>query len=137
MNLSYIYTFSFINFIFTFIFNNNLFYIANIFSLFGFSIMIILYPRFFYNLYNEDSNIDLITYNFINFICHLLPIIVFYKNKNITDKTFIYLIIYLLIYYLIFRLKLSKIYPLSKLNLIILSIFIIVILYKEKNILIL
>ena len=137
MNLSYIYTFSFISLMFTFIFNNNIFYLANIISIFGFVIIIILYPTFFYNLYKDDFDVDLITYNLLNLFFHLLPIILFYKNKNITDTTFIYLIIYLLIYYLIFKSKFNEIYPLSEINLIIMCCFILFILfilyhYKEK-----
>ena len=131
-NISFIFfTFSFLSHILN-IFNynievNNALYLSNIISLFGFCIMIFFYPYFFYNNYNYLLNTDLITFNLICILIHIIPLYLF-KSKNKINKNNIDITIYntsiiLLIYYLLFNSILNRIYPFSDTKLIILIIF--------------
>jgi len=131
-NISFIFfTFSFLSHILN-IFNynievNNALYLSNIISLFGFCIMIFFYPYFFYNNYNYLLNTDLITFNLICILIHIIPLYLF-KSKNKINKNNIDITIYntsiiLLIYYLLFNSILDRIYPFSDTKLIILIIF--------------
>jgi hypothetical protein len=106
---------------------NNALYLSNIISLFGFCIMIFFYPYFFYNNYNYLLNTDLITFNLICILIHIIPLYLF-KSKNKINKNNIDITIYntsiiLLIYYLLFNSILNRIYPFSDTKLIILIIF--------------
>ena len=131
-NISFIFfTFSFLSHILN-IFNynievNNALYLSNIISLFGFCIMIFFNPYFFYNNYNYLLNTDLITFNLICILIHIIPLYLF-KSKNKINKNNIDITIYntsiiLLIYYLLFNSILNRIYPFSDTKLIILIIF--------------
>jgi len=130
-DISFILTFSFLTH-FLNIFNysidiNNALYLSNIISLFGFCIMIFYYPYFFYNNYNYLLNTDLFTFNLTCILIHIIPLYLFKSknkiNKDNIDITIINTIIFLLIYYLLFNQILSKIYPFSDTNLILLVIF--------------
>ena len=108
-DISFIFTFSFLTHILN-IFNNNIeinnaLYLSNIISLFGFCIMIFYYPKFFYNNYNYLLNTDLITFNLLCILIHVIPLYIFKNknkiNKNNIDITINNTIIILLIYYLL------------------------------------
>lgn len=130
-DISFIFTFSFLSHILN-IFNysieiNNVLYLSNIISLFGFCIMIFYYPYFFYNNYNYLLNTDLFTFNLTCIFIHVIPLYLFKSknkiNKSNIDMTTINTFIILLIYYLLFNQILCKIYPFSDDKLILLAIF--------------
>lgn len=136
-DILFIFTFSVLTHILNF-FNysieiNNALYLSNIISLFGFCIMIFIYPYFFFNKYNYLLNTDLITFNLICIFLHIIPLYSFKSknkiNKNNIEITIINTTIIFLIYYLLFNSILDKIYPFSYDKLILLAIFLLIISY--------
>jgi hypothetical protein len=144
-NLLFLFTFSIISqFLNIFKYNNikihNSLYLSNILSLFGFCIMIYLYPLFFYNKYNWLLGTNVFTFNFICIIIHILPIYFFKNKQNINkiniESTLADTILLLLLYNIIFKYYLrNNLYPFNELELLVLSISILfLLLFYYKNI---
>jgi hypothetical protein len=140
-NTLFLYTLSFLIYITSFFnFNtkiNNSLYLLNIFTLIGFSILTLIDPYFFYNTHINPFNLNLVSFNIFVFLLHVTPLFLFKNkdniNKNNIVETISNAIIILLIYLFIFHSKLEKIYPLSKYNLIILAIIILLFIYTIYN----
>ncbi len=128
-DISFIITFSVLSQILIILNSNNTLYLSNILSLIGFSIMISIYPLFFYNKYNWILNTNIYIFNIICLIIHFLPIYIFRNkqniNKNNIDITIINTLLLLLFYYLLFKKYLqNNLYPLNETQLLVLIILI-------------
>jgi hypothetical protein len=128
-DISFIYTFSIIVFVLNiFYYNtriNNALYFCNIFSLFGFCIMIWYYPTFFYDKYNWLIQWNILPFNVLCVMLHILPLILFIDKNHIDSRNIIVTSIdssfIMLGYLFIFHSILKDIYPFTLFQLFLIS----------------
>lgn len=94
--------------------------------------MTILYPKFFYNIFNKYVNVNYIIFEIIMLVIHLIPLYLFKNKQKINEtnikETIINTLVYLILYDLIFYSSL-ELYPLKENEMIILMLNILFTIY--------